>query len=265
MEAARAAALRGHCVVLAEAAPRLGGALGFIRHAPKLATMEDYRQWLEAEVFRLGVDVRLSSFLDAEDVRAEGADVVIIATGALPDMSGFQVAMPGFPMTWSPGARVISSIELLAGPGNDWGQNAVVYDDVGDYEAIACAEFLVERGVCVSFVTRQPMFGQIMEPTARAEPALDRLGRDGRLRVYTRARMVAASKGEATIKAHGMPERIVPADTVVFVGYKLPNDDLVRSLAGEERLVIHRVGDALSPRDLQAAIKEGHLAGRSIV
>lgn len=265
MEAARAAALRGHRVVLAEASPRLGGALNLIRHAPKLATMEDYRQWAEAEVYRLGVDVRLSSFLDADDVRAEGADVVIIATGALPDMSGFQVALPSLPMTWSPEARVISSLELLAGVEKDWGRSVVVYDDVGDYEAIACAEFLIQRGVLVTFVTRQPMFGQIMEATARAEPALDRLGRDGRLQIHTRARMVSAAKGEAVFKAHGMPERTVPADTVVFVGYKLPNDELIQTLGGEEQMIIHRVGDALSARDLQAAIREGHLAGRSIV
>jgi len=264
LEAARVAALRGHKVILAEAASRLGGALEYIRYAPKLATLEDYRQWLEREVFRLGVEVRLSTFMDVDDVRAEGADTVILATGASPDLSGFQVAMPGQPMERSDDARVISSAELFTDSRADWGTSAVVYDDIGDYEAIACTEFLIERGLAVSYVTRQAMFGQIMEPTARVDEALDRLGRDGRLRLFTRAHLVSASKGEAVVKARGMPAQRVSADTVVFVGYKLPNDEIAQALVGESAFTLHRVGDALSARDLQTAVREGHLAGRSI-
>jgi 2,4-dienoyl-CoA reductase-like NADH-dependent reductase (Old Yellow Enzyme family)/thioredoxin reductase len=264
MEAARAAALRGHKVILAEAAPRLGGALDYIRNAPSLQTMGDYRIWIESEIFRLGVEVRTSTYMDAGDVRAEKPDVVILATGASPDLSGFQVAMPSQPMIADPGARVISSIDLLSDQRNDWGSRAVVYDDTGDYEAIACAEYLIARGVHVTFVSRQAMFGQIMEATARAEPALDRLGKDGLLRVILRARIVEAKPGEAVIVAHGSPQETVPAETVVFVGYKVPNDDLAAALA-DDGIPVHRIGDALSGRDLQTAIREGHLAGRAIL
>jgi hypothetical protein len=263
MEAARAAALRGHKVVLAEAAPKLGGALEFIRHAPKLATLGDYRQWIEAEVFRLGVDVRTSTYLEAEDIRSDAPDVLIVATGASPDLSGFQVAMPSLPMVQNPGSRVLSSIDLLQELSNDWGRSAVVYDDLGDYEAIACAEYLIERGIFVTFVTRHAMFGQMVEATARAEPALDRLGKEGRLRVVTRARIACASRGTATIKAHGHREETVAADTVVFVGQKIPNSDIYDRLF-DTGVAIQRVGDVLAPRDLQAAIRDGHLAGRAI-
>ena len=263
MEAARAAALRGHRVILAEAAPRLGGALEYIRHAPGLQTMEDYRQWIEGEVFRLGVDVRTSTYIELEDVREIAPDLVIVAAGSSPDPSGFQVTMPGQPMRIGAGARVISSIDLLEDRRNDWGREAIVYDDVGDYEAIACAEYLIARAVHVTFVTRHAMFGPTIEATGRVDPILDRIGGGGLLRVITRARIVAAADGAAEVKAHGAPVEHIRAETIVFVGYKQPNDALFAELEYEGVAVL-RIGDALSGRDLQTAVREGHLAGRGI-
>ena len=97
MEAARVYALQGHKVVLAEASPDLGGAINLARRAPKLHTLGDIAYWLEQEVYRLGVDIRLNTYMDAADVRAEGADVVVIATGSLPRMDGYQLDDPGEP------------------------------------------------------------------------------------------------------------------------------------------------------------------------
>jgi hypothetical protein len=53
MEAARVAALRGHRVILAEAGPRLGGAILAARRAPRMQAIGDFTDWLEREVLRL--------------------------------------------------------------------------------------------------------------------------------------------------------------------------------------------------------------------
>jgi hypothetical protein len=50
---------------------------------------------------------------------------------------------------------------------------------------------------------------------------------------------------------------------VVFVGYNLPNRDLVDALAGY-RGTVRVVGDAGSGRGLKKAIFEGQAAGRAI-
>jgi len=55
----------------------------------------------------------------------------------------------------------------------------------------------------------------------------------------------------------------VLADTVVFVSHNAPNRDLLDTLDGFTGMVIP-VGDVRSPRYLQTAIREGHLAARSI-
>jgi len=74
MEAARVAALQGHQVILCEAGPDLGGMLDVARRAPHSAGFGDIALWLEQEILRLGVELRLNTYVDAEDVLAEAAD-----------------------------------------------------------------------------------------------------------------------------------------------------------------------------------------------
>src|SRR3546814_17754514 len=98
MEAARVSRLRGHNVILAEAAPQLGGQVRIAALAPRHQGIGDYTLWQEAEIYRLGVDVRLSTYLDGGDADAFGADRIIIATGSSPRVDGVQMAIPARPM-----------------------------------------------------------------------------------------------------------------------------------------------------------------------
>jgi hypothetical protein len=56
----------------------------------------------------------------------------------------------------------------------------------------------------------------------------------------------------------------VPADAVVLIGYRQSQNEIWDALRGRVEQ-LHLVGDARSARDIQPAIREGHLAGRSIV
>jgi NADPH-dependent 2,4-dienoyl-CoA reductase/sulfur reductase-like enzyme len=73
-------------VVLFEASPKLGGQV-------LLAHMGSWRRdligivdWRVNELSRLGVDVRTGTYADASVVLAEYPDVVIVATGGMPDL-----------------------------------------------------------------------------------------------------------------------------------------------------------------------------------
>ncbi|MCY1459180.1 hypothetical protein D9M71_766320 [compost metagenome] len=55
----------------------------------------------------------------------------------------------------------------------------------------------------------------------------------------------------------------MPADTTVLVSYREPLRELWGDLA-EAGPQVYVVGDALSPRDLVWAMREGHLSARSI-
>jgi len=263
MEAARVAALMGHRVILAEAGSRLGGAINAARKAPRLHGIGDITDWQEREIFRLGVEVRLGSYMDADAVLAAGADAVIVATGSTPRMDGIQFGAPDAPIPGFDLPHVLSSHDLLLGPKRDFGKTALVMDDTGHYEAIAAAEFLIAKGIAVTFVTRLPSITPYVDTTMRTVPALERLY-EGDFTLLTRHVVGAIRMGGATVRpvqSNRLSE--IAADTVILV---TPNEPL-RGIydALRARLPnLQLIGDARAPRDLQAAITEGHRTMRAM-
>lgn len=87
-EAARAAALRGHEVRLLEAKPRIGGQVLTSTAAEyKRMEMEAYVKYFELELEHVGVSVEVNSTFSPEHPAAEWADVIVLATGAVPGTS----------------------------------------------------------------------------------------------------------------------------------------------------------------------------------
>ena len=82
MRAAVELARDGHDVVLLERGPALGGQLLDVRRVPGRETVDLLLQDLTRDLSALGVDVRLGVDATADTIRAEGADEVVIATGA---------------------------------------------------------------------------------------------------------------------------------------------------------------------------------------
>ena len=263
MEAARIAALAGHKVTLAEAAPTLGGLIEVAKRAPKLYVLGDYTNWLEREIYRLGVDVRLSTYMDADDVLAEAPDAVIVATGSMPRMDGVQCANPGEPASGMELPHVMSSVDLITGNGPPAGTSALIFDDVGHYEALAAAEVLIERGFAVTLATRFAMLAPTVETWTRVEPTLERLMK-GDFTVKTRQQLITVNEQEAVLKPlQSEKTETVPADVVIMVLARDPLNGLATELHGKvDNLIV--VGDALTPRDLQAAVREGHKAARGL-
>lgn len=267
MEAARIAALRGHKVILCEASSSLGGQLvpaskGWTRHG-----LIDFVTWLEAEIYRLGVDVRLSTYLASDDVMEIGADAVIVATGSLPRMDGVQHSHPGQPLKGMERSNVLSSVDLLMGQHGDLGKSAVVVDDVGHYEGIAAAEHLIRAGLSVTYVTRLRQFAGHVQAPLMNEPFLQRM-KDKPFEYLIRHRAIRIEDGKMLIgPSHFVDDeseaRYIPADTVVFVSSNMPNREIF-DVFTDRNTNIQVVGDANSPRFLQQAVKEGHLAGMAV-
>lgn len=262
MEAARVAALKGHQVILCEASSKLGGMLNTARRAPHSAGFGDIAVWLEQEVFRLGVEVRLNSYMEADDIMAEGADNVIIATGSQPRMDGQQYSYPTLQVNGANQQHVLSSTELLRSD-RDLGASALVLDTVGDYEGLAASEFLLERGMSVTYVTSG---AGLAEKNERRFPAWERFLQHGRFELLAWHHLVAIGQGEASVRPYlGASDqlRTVSADTVVLITPNQPLRDVHDALIGQQDgLTI--IGDAKQPRDLLRSIWEGHAAARAI-
>jgi 2,4-dienoyl-CoA reductase-like NADH-dependent reductase (Old Yellow Enzyme family) len=142
---------------------------------------------------------------------------------------------------------------------------ALVFDDVGQYEAVSVAEYLLQRGVHVTVATRLPAFGPLVDAAMRMVPALERLNSaPAEFTALARVTLASVGPGKATLRSlAGAARTTVAADLVVLVTHKASRGQLASDLAGRVP-DIRVVGDALAARDLQVAIREGNDAARTI-
>lgn len=259
LEAARVARILGHKVVLLERESTLGGQVGIARRAPWRSRIGTIVDWFERELCRLEVEVRLAVEADADMLREIGADLIVLATGSEPRLDGVQLARPSIPARLAPGKRLTSSWEVLTAREPHRG-SAVVVDESGHYEAIAACERLIEDGVDVTFVTGHSSFGHRVAASYEPGPALRRMMPSGRLRVHTRTAAVEVRDGSTLLAPIDGGEGFeVESSQVVFVSPNRPRVDLLEPLQGAG-MEVRLVGDALSPRNMLSAIRDGHEA-----
>lgn len=262
MEAARVALIKGHRVTLFEAQPRLGGtavaaAIPALQHS-----IADVVLWLEQEIFRLGADVRLNSFVDEQEILAEQPDQIILATGSRPRSDGYQLAAPDTPMIGVDQPHVFTAEDLLLRPPKDLGSHALVVDNVGHFEALVTAIHLIQQGLAVTFITHHRAVAPYVQTTLRDDSLLE-MANEGDFTLLIDQLLVEVRPDVCLIRPRsGKRLSTIRADTVVLVSPNEPNREMADSLSQGAPVTI--VGDAYSPRDMLNAIHEGHRAARSV-
>ena len=142
LEAARVCAERGHSVVVFEANDRPGGQLLLAAKVERRRETIGIVDWLFAEVQRLYVELRFNCHAEVPDILAETPEVVIVATGGLPNT---EFLLDGSDL-------VVPSWDILAGsikPKKD----ILLFDDNGQHPGISCAEFLANPEIKLEYVT----------------------------------------------------------------------------------------------------------------
>lgn len=263
MEAARVAALSGHKVVLLEATAKLGGAAIPASRPAQPNSIADIVVWLEAELYRLEVDVRLNSYAEMEEVLAENASHVIIATGSRFRRNGLNLMAPGEPIKGIDQPHVLTSIDLIMSPPARLGERAIVLDNVGHFEGITAAIHLIQQGVAVTFITHHRAFAPYVQSTLRDDSLLEK-AEEGDFTLLINHVLLEIGKNHCEIRSRSSTRtRVLPADTVVLVTSNEPNRELFDQL--RDRVPnLGLIGDALSPRGMLEAIAEGHRAARGI-
>ena len=141
LEAARVSASRGHDVVLFEAADEPGGQVRLAARATWRRDLIGIVRWLTGEVETLATDLRMGTYAEPDDVLGEEPDVVIVATGGLPNTECVDGA-----------EHVVSLWDVLSGQVQP-GSNVLLFDDHGDHQGPSGAEFLAAQGAKVELVT----------------------------------------------------------------------------------------------------------------
>ena len=142
LEAARVCAERGHSVVVFEANDRPGGQLLLAAKVERRRETIGIVDWLFAEVQRLYVKLRFNCHAEVPDILADNPEVVIVATGGLPNTKFLQEGSDLVVPTW----------DILAGsikPKKD----ILLFDDNGQHPGISCAEFLANPEIKLEYVT----------------------------------------------------------------------------------------------------------------
>ncbi len=284
LEAARVLGERGHEVVLMEAADRPGGQVLLASTGLRRRDLVGIVDWRVSEAKHHGVDLRFGVYADAATVLAEEPDLVVVATGGVPDREFLPTAAQPL---------VLDTWDVLGGTGARGpraGDRVLVYDDHGGEPALDAAEHLARLGSRVELVTPERMIGvgvgSMNSPAyLRAFSEHDvELTVARRLLDVRRARAdVVAEQGGRLVAVLGsdyadtLVERVV--DHVVVEHGTLPNDELYRELVGsssnlgevdhealvavrpqevatnpEGRFQLFRIGDAVTSRNIHAAV-----------
>jgi NADPH-dependent 2,4-dienoyl-CoA reductase/sulfur reductase-like enzyme len=250
MEVARVAAGRGHRVTLVERRRRLGGQLLYAAAAPHAVEMERLAQHLMHEVERAGVEVRTNTDATPKLVEDLRAEVVVIASGATP-------VVPSIPGAGLP--HVYTAHQLLEGEIDDrLGHRVAIIG--GGLTGVASAEYLLRRNrevFLVEMLDRILADGNVVEQRTLTQE----LGERGVL-ILVETKAEAITGGGVVLSRLGERE-LAPADSVVLAVGVRPERDLLMHL-DVDRVKVHVIGDAQSPRRIMEALLDGATAGRQI-
>lgn len=275
LEAARVCAERGHRVDILEAAPQAGGQVALAARQKRRSELIGIIDWRLAECERLGVHFHFNRWAEVDDIRALGSDIIVIATGGLPDSS----------VLASGNDLVVSSWDILSGDIRP-GEEVLIFDDNGAHPGMQAAELIAGAGSRLEIVTPERFFAPDIGGLNHVPYAAHFHKHDVKITINSRLLSVARD-GNRLRAAIGSDyheikrERIV--DQVVVEHGTLPNDDLYfqlkphssnrgavdyNALAGlrpqpdtrnhPPGFQLFRIGDAISSRNIHAAIYDAN-------
>lgn len=261
LEAARVAAERGHRVEIVEALPVVGGQFRLAGMQPRRAQILDLLDWYERQFTKLGVTLRLNTFLDEGEIVAHPAEVVVLATGSLPDEDGFQRWQPQHARL--PGIETggVTSPEAVLRREARLGDTVVVYDEGSNWRGVGTAWALAEQGKRVVIVTPEPFVGREIARTAADGAARRRLAELG-ARFLTEHCLTRWHGNGVTVQSMLTgQEEVIAASALVMATTNKAFDPWPETFAGKQT---HRIGDCTAPRLAAYAFYEGRALGLAL-
>ncbi|MEH6570826.1 MAG: FAD-dependent oxidoreductase [Halioglobus sp.] len=286
MESARVAALRGHAVTLVERSQALGGTVYF----SSIVYAENGRliDYLAGQMQQLNIEVLLNTRVDADFLKAQSPEAVVVATGARRDA----LPIPGADlnhvfsgdelralMTGEPGAPALGKLSLLqrlllASAGvlrltrsanlmrrlsHLWmplGKQVLIIG--GGLVGVELAEFLAHRGRKVVVVESGEKFG-VELALVRRWRVLDDLQRLGVVMINN-AKVARIEPRVAWIEVDGAQVDIAAHSVIIAAGAAA--DLSIARISEGLGFDTHVAGDCDGVSYIEGAIRSGHAVGR---
>lgn len=279
LEAARVCAVRGHRVTVLEADTTYGGQVRIAARSKRRRDLIGIVDWRYQQATKHGVDFRFDVLAEPEDILAENPDVVIIATGGMPDTDYGDVRAEVHDV-WDVIQDSLKSKKRV-----------IVFDDHGYYPAVDAVERLATNGQEVIYVT--PERTVAVDVGGMNSPGYLKTFSTHGVQTVLNERLVKAARGEgrtvvATLRnEYSAKETQISADALVIDHGTIPNDELYFALkdssrnggdldqtalvAGElqpevggDGFLLYRIGDAVSSRNVHAALLDALRMGMGL-
>ncbi|MEO3471978.1 NADH:flavin oxidoreductase [Roseomonas sp. CAU 1739] len=254
LQAAAVAAERGHTVTLLSSREAVGGAARLHAMLPSCADIGRFLAYLDRRVDAAGVERLAGS--RAEDVMALSPEAVVLATGA--------VMIPPREAK-ARGQDLRSAVSAILDEVRPRGGLAVLFDHDHTAATYAAAELLLAHFDRLVLLTPRDAIARDV-PAIYAQGVHRRLAAMGdRLEVLIHREPVAMDGTALRIRHVLTRAETVLSDVSLFTYAtpRRPSDELGGVLA-EHGIATLRVGDAVAPRLMLSAVRDGQRAGQML-
>ncbi len=270
LEAAKVCSERGHQVIVFEANNLPGGQINLITRSSRRKDMIGIVDWRYDICKKNNVNFHFNTFADKYLILNEKPDVVIIATGGIPNINNVgsnELACT----TW----------DIISGSINIEDE-VILYDDNGSYPGLQAAEKIIDKGSKLEIITPERFFAPEIGGLNHVPYAKKFIENEVLITINKRLKYIS-KEGNRLLAIIGSDysekiERKKTSQIVVEHG-TLPNDDLYFDLKEESinqgmidykslisgkleatyknkqgNFFLYRVGDAVSSRNIHASI-----------
>ena len=274
LEAARIAGEKGHEVVVFEAAPNPGGQINLCSKSNRRKDMIGIIDWRMQQCTKRNVKFNFNILAESQHVLEENPEIVIIATGGMPNLELFE--------TKKDLENVFTSWDIISGD-IKLAKNILIYDEAGDHTAMQSAEIAIENGSTVEFMTpdrliSSEIMGMNLTPYLKnlqnkkitysiAKRLIDVSIQGNKLNAVIGSDYDGQFKYNSTYDQIFLNYGVKPLDELYFNLVSLSKNEgevnYAKFIKGEQQNIIknknnkfnlYRIGDAVSSRNIHAAI-----------
>lgn len=241
---------RGHNPILCEASDSLGGQFVLAGAAPRKEEMKEAAIAMGEMAKRKGVEIKLSTPVNAEVIKDINPDEVIIAAGAEPiklNVSGANLP------------HVTNSHDILAGKARVNGDIVVIG---GGLVGLEVAEYLSGN---VNKITVVEMLNEVAKDLGQLRKicVMESLYHEG-IKTITEAKCVEIKEKSIVIDRNGVVEEVPCDSVIVAIGARSRNFESISDYCKENNIPYHAIGDAVRARRALNCIEEASEVARRI-
>lgn len=241
---------RGHNPILCEASDSLGGQFVLAGAAPRKEEMKEAAIAMGEMAKRKGVEIKLSTPVNAEVIKDINPDEVIIAAGAEPiklNVSGANLP------------HVTNSHDILAGKARVNGDIVVIG---GGLVGLEVAEYLSGN---VNKITVVEMLNEVAKDLGQLRKicVMESLYHEG-IKTITEAKCVEIKEKSIVIDKNGVVEEVPCDSVIVAIGARSRNFESISDYCKENNIPYHVIGDAVRARRALNCIEEASEVARRI-